>query len=264
MEILESMYGGKEHLVERVRVLDPWLAAVLPEGWPVHTSTLIAGPAGSGKPFLGNLLAARWLEGGGSVVFMSLQNPGTEEIAAGLRAGAGLDVKEHEGRVAYLELHVAPDGVGEARGDRLRANLAKPTAWDEGIARASALVADEGPGMLLYGVGLHLLLFSPTYGRAVLERMERTIRLDKRQTYLFTVTSTVKVDMVRELERAADNLLVCRSTHRPFRVRLRVERMRHVAFSREEVEVPTPLDLLEEVRVLAEQNHRVIPQVSAL
>lgn len=245
-------------------VTDPWLAPVLPEGWPVRTSTLIAGPAGSGKPFLGNLLAARWLEAGGSVVFLSLQYPGPEHIAAGLRAGAGLDLKEYPGRVAYLELDVSLEGVGTPRGDRLGANLVRPEAWTEGIEGASALVADEGPGVLLYGAGLHLLFFSPTYGKAILDRMARTLREDRERTQLFTVSSTVMVDMVRELERAADNLLMCRSTHRPFRVRVRVERMRGVAFSRDEVEVPTSLDLLEEVRQLAEHNHRVIPEVSAL
>ncbi len=251
--------------MERLAMRAGWLATLLPQGWPLRTSTLITGPGGSGKPLIGNLVAASWLEQGGSVVFMSLQYPGPEFIAAGLQKVAGVDVAAHAGRAAYLELDTSLDGLEEPTGVRLRANLVKPQVWDEGIERACALVSDRGPGVLVMGSALNLLLFSRTYGTAILDRMKRTIRDDKRRTYVFSVSSTAKKDMIDQLEAVADNLFVARSTRRPFRIFMRIERMRDVPFLPDEVEVPIASDTLEEVKEIADYSRRrVIPEVSAL
>ncbi|MFW5947489.1 MAG: hypothetical protein ACOCUW_03260, partial [Gemmatimonadota bacterium] len=90
--------------MDRVPITTPWLSVLLPDGWPVRTSTVITGPGGSGKPLIGSVVAASWLERGGSVVFMSLQYPDHSLIEAGLRRVAGLDPADYRDRVAYLEL----------------------------------------------------------------------------------------------------------------------------------------------------------------
>jgi KaiC/GvpD/RAD55 family RecA-like ATPase len=251
--------------MERLTMTDRWLAALLPDGWPVRTSTLITGPGGSGKPLIGSLVAASWLEQGGSVVFMSLQYPDPEFVISGLRKIAGLDVAAYADRIVYLELDTSLDGLEKPTGVRLRANLVKPWIWDEGIESACGLVPDRGPGVLVLGSALNLLLFSRSYGTTVLNRMMRTIRDDKRRTYLFSVSSTAKKEMIRQLENVADNLLVARSTRHPFRLFLRIERMRGVPFVPDEVEVPIAADALKELKEMADYSRRrVIPQVSAL
>lgn len=244
-----------------------WLAPLLPEGWPARTSAVITGPGGSGKPLIGSLVAAGWLENGGSVVFMSLQYPDRTFMASSLRNVAGVDLAAHEEQVAYLEFDASLEGL-EERERGFRANLVKPEIWDEAIERGASLVADGGPdepGILVLGSALNLLLFSPTYGMAVLDRMKRIIRDDKRRTYLFSVSSTAKGEMIRPLETLADNLLTSWSTQDPFRLFMRIDRMKEVPFISAEIEVPIAPETLDEVRAVADHSRRrVIPEVTAL
>jgi len=72
--------------VKNIVVEQSWLKTLMPEGFPTHTSTLITGPGGSGKPLIGNLIAAAWLRQGGSVVFMSLEYPNHQFIIRALKA----------------------------------------------------------------------------------------------------------------------------------------------------------------------------------
>ncbi len=251
--------------MEYVDIKEPWLKRVLPEGWPIHTSTLIGGPGGSGKPLIGNVVVASWLQAGGSVVFMSLQYPDHEFIASAMRRLTGLELADYYNRIEFIELDTTVDGIEPRLGRRFGANLVKPDIWDAAIERACSLVPDEGPGILVYGSALNLLLFSPTYGGEMLERMKRTVRDDKRRTYLFTASSTAKKEEIEQVEAAADNLLVSQATRRPFRLRMRVERMPGVPFISDEVEVPIPPEELTELKKIADHNRkRVIPLVSAI
>lgn len=112
--------------MDGLKMTTEWLADLLPEGWPIRTSTLITGPGGSGKPLIGSVVAATWLQQGGSVVFMSLQYPDPEFITAGLRKMTGVDAADHAGRVAYLELDTTLNGLEEPVGDRVRGS----SSWD--------------------------------------------------------------------------------------------------------------------------------------
>ena len=52
------------------------------------------------------------------------------------------------------------------------------------IKRACALVPDEGPGILIFVSDLNLLLFSPTYGKGILDKLKAAAQ-GKKTAYLF-------------------------------------------------------------------------------
>jgi KaiC/GvpD/RAD55 family RecA-like ATPase len=244
---------------------ESWLDRLMPAGLPAHTSTLITGPGGSGKPLIGNLIAAAWLRQGGSVVFMSLQYPTHEFIVSGLKNIAQLELSEYAGRSVFVELDVSLDGMEWASHGHLKANLIIPDIWDGAIEQACSLVPDEGLGILVFGSALNLLLFSPTYGKSTLERMKKTIRDDKRRTYLFSVSTTAKKEQIAKLEEVADNLIMTHSTKRPFRLFMRILRMKDIRFISEEVEVPITSETLMEVKEIADHSRmRVIPMISKI
>lgn len=251
--------------MDRLEIEAPWLGELLPEGLPLGTSTLITGPGGSGKPLIGNVVVASWLKAGGSVVFMSLQYPSTEFIATGLKHVTGETLADHQDRVAFLELDATMDGLEEIAPRHIRGNLVKPPVWREALDTAVASLPGNGPGVLVFGSALNLLLFSPTYGRQILDEIKKTLSRPDDLTFLFSVSSSAKKEMIVEVEDVADNLLVSHSSRDPFRLFLRVERMSGVPFSAEEVEVPIAEGTLTEIKAVADHSRkRVIPQVSSL
>jgi hypothetical protein len=119
-----------------VRVLhiqQEWFDRLLPDGLPIPSSTLLSGPGGSGKPLIGNVIAAAWLRQGGSVIFMSLQYPDHSFIKAGLSKVAHLDLDEYKERVVFIELDATIDTMTEPDDNRFRANIVKPEVWDRAI-----------------------------------------------------------------------------------------------------------------------------------
>jgi KaiC/GvpD/RAD55 family RecA-like ATPase len=252
-------------MMERLEIHAPWLKEILPHGWPVGTSTLITGPGGSGKPLIGASVVASWLKEGGSVVFLSLQYPRADFIYESLRRVVGLELRDYRGRFAILELDAEMEGMEVLEENRIRGNLVKPLVWKKALETALSILPPGGPGPLVFGSALNLLLFSPTYGQGILETLKETLGQRKGMTSLFSVSSSAKKEMIAELEDVADNLLVARSTRDPFQLFLRIQRMQGGAASAEEVAVPISADPLDEVKEVADHSRkRVIPLVSKL
>ena len=252
--------------MDTLKVGVPWLDALMPEGLPIHTVTLLSGPGGSGKPLIGDNFAAAWLRQGGSAVFMSLQYPSTDFIYESLKTVAGLDLNEYHDRVAFISLDATIDGMGPVEDNIFRANLVKPEIWDAALERAISLVPNQGPGIMIFGSALNLLLFSPTYGAQLLDKWETLFRQpEKEYTYIFSVSTTAKKEGIARLEAVADNLIMTRSEKEPFRLYMRIVRLKGVPFSSEEIQVPIPPHSLAHVKEIAEHSRkRVIPQISRI
>jgi KaiC/GvpD/RAD55 family RecA-like ATPase len=242
-----------------------WFARLLPEGLPIPSATLISGPGGSGKPLIGNVIVSAWLRQGGSVVFMSLQYPDHSFIVTGLKKIAQLDLDEYQDRVAFVELDATLDTMTEPVGNRFKANVVKPDVWDAAHERACGMVPDEGPGILVFSSALNLLLFSPTYGPAILEKMKTAAQGKKKQTYLFSASTTAKGNEIAQLEAIVDNLIMTHSTKSPFQLYMQIERIKDAPFLTEEILVPFSANLLTGVKEIADHSRkRVIPLVSKL
>ncbi|MBN1447331.1 MAG: hypothetical protein JXA28_05320 [Bacteroidetes bacterium] len=248
--------------MERIHTDQEWFDRLVPEGIPTHSSTLVSGPGGSGKPLIGNVIAAAWLRHGGSVVFLSLQYPSHDFIISALQHVAQLDVEQYRDRVAFVELDISREDVALTGLNHFKANLVRPELWDETIEMVCSSLPNEGPGILVFGSALNLLLFSPTYGKDTLARMKNTIQHDKRYTYLFTVSTSARAEEIAQLEEVADNLIVSHRTEHPFRLFMTILRMQQSAFVSDEIEVPIRSELLEEVKEVADHSRlQVIPRI---
>lgn len=241
-----------------------WIDKVLPEGLPIKTSTIITGPGGSGKPLIGETFVNAWIKEGGSVVFMSLQYPTPNFLTLSIKNITGLNLNEYSDRIIFLQLDV---GISDLHNGKniIRANLVKPAVWDESLRLAKTKLPGDGPGILVFGSALNLLLFSPTYGEAILEKMKETIASDKSNTFIFSVSTSAKANEISELENAADNLILSRSEKDPFRLYMKVLRVKDLSFDPTEVEVPISPDVLTEIKVTADHSRKIIiPAISKI
>jgi len=242
-----------------------WFDQLLPEGLPIPSLTLLSGPGGSGKPLIGNVITASWLRQGGSVVFMSLQYPDHSFIVEGLKKISQLDLDSYQDRIAFIELDPTLKKLTPAEGNRFKANVVKPDVWDAAIEQACQMVPEEGPGILIFASALNLLLFSPTYKDGILEKMKEAARGDQNRTYLFSASTTAKAEEIKELEAAANNLIMTRGTKSPFQLYMQIERIGGVNYISDEIEVPFSADVLMGVKEVADHSRKkVIPQVSEL
>jgi len=242
-----------------------WLDRLLPEGLPIRTSTILSGAGGSGKPLIGDNFVTGWLKAGGSTVFLSLQYPSIEFLDESLKTVTGLDLKQYNRQIVFLSLDVTLDGMSEPEGNVIRANLVKPDILDATLEKAYGMIPGDGPGVLVFGSAVNLVLFSPTYGDALLEKMVTLLRDDKERTYIFSVSNNVKVDEIARMESVADNLIMTRSEEKPFRLYMNIVRMKGVPFLKEEIQVPIPAQALVYMKEIADHNRkRIIPQVSKI
>ena len=89
-----------------------WIDDVIPEGLPLKSITVNTGPGGSGKPLIWETFVTAWLKKGGSVVFMSLQYPGSEFVAESIKSVTGLDIQDYKEKTIFLQLDT---GISEIK-----------------------------------------------------------------------------------------------------------------------------------------------------
>ena len=57
--------------MEKLKLHAEWLNNLLPDGFPLHTSTLVSGPGGSGKPLIGYIFASSYLKYGRLAIILT-------------------------------------------------------------------------------------------------------------------------------------------------------------------------------------------------
>lgn len=251
--------------MNKIKLGVKWLDDLMPEGILVNSSTIISGPGGSGKPLIGNNFVAAWLKSGGSVVFVSLQYPSKDFIVTSLKKVTNIELSEYKNNSYFIQLDAAISGISETNPKELKANMVKPEIWVKAIEKASSSLPEDGPGILLFGAALNLLLFSPTYENQILNQMIDTVANDKTRTYIFSISTSAKKKEIENLENAADNLIMTRSEKEPFRLFMNIIKLKDLPYKKGEIEVPIPSGALMEVKEVADHSRkRVIPTISKI
>jgi len=239
-----------------------WVDDVIPEGLSLKSTTVITGPGGSGKPLIGETFVTAWLKKGGSVIFMSLQYPSTEFITKSIKNVTGLDIQDYKERIIFLQLDTKISEYQEMNKHLIHANLVKPEVWEDVLNLASAKLPDEGPGILIFGSALNLLLFSPTYGDSILAKIKSTIATNTAKTYIFSVSTSAKAEEISQLEEIANNLILSRSEKKPFRLFMKILKIRDEQYDSAEIQVPISPKTLDYIKEIADHSRsKVIPAI---
>ena len=252
-------------IMNTIRINEEWFDRLMPEGLPIPSSTLLSGPGGSGKPLIGNVVVAAWLRQGGSVIFMSLQYPDHNFIVSSLKSITHLDLEDYKDRIAFIELDVSQESLAVVANNRVKANVVKPDIWDAAIEYACSIVPNEKPGILFFGTALNLLLFSPTYGIEIFEKIKTVMQQNIKFSLLFSTSTSAKKEEVIELENLADNLIMTRSEPETNKLYLQIGHMKNVSFVSEEIEVPISPEMIMDMKEVADHSRkRIIPLISKI
>ncbi len=243
-----------------------WFREVAPDGLPVGRATVVSGPGGSGKPLIGLSVVGDWLAAGGSVVVV-LTNSGRTFVDETMAELYDVDPREADVDVAWVdfdpEREASVDAIERVDTHRWQANVLDPAVWREGIDRAAASLPGDGPGTLVFGVALNLLLFSPTYRDDITDALVDTAAGQTDRTVLLTVSTSAFADQIGAVEEAADTVLVAAKEDQ--RLRLRGKRANSVAVTTDPVEVPFTSAELGRVKEIAETNRdNLIPTIKTV
>ncbi|MBN1415643.1 MAG: hypothetical protein JW973_11120 [Bacteroidales bacterium] len=247
--------------MDRLKTNIGWFDELLPEGIPIPSSTLISGPGGSGKPLIEFAIVAAWLKAGGSLVGIPLQYPSGELVKSAMKKLYQIELDDYPGKIVFIEFDPHVEGCKKSDSHTLKANMVKPELWDEAISTAEGMVSRSGPGTMVFGSALNLLLFSRTYKHMMLNKLKEYLQQDKSRSYAFAVSTTALAEEISVLEEVADNLMFTRM-EKPMKLFLKIERMKGVEFLDREQEVPIPKKMLEEINEIAEATRKTrIPEI---
>lgn len=232
-----------------------WIDKLIPEGFPLHTSTLVSGPGGSGKPLIGYIFASSYLNQGGNLIIILTST--NRQYVINVMKIFGVDLLKENDRVFYIELDPTIKDIEKIDENTIKANLVKPDVWDE-IRKYM-----KGNEMVVASA-LNLLFFSKTYGDKIYEKLREIIKNDKNTTYFFTINSDAFRDKALGLEEVADNLMFSRM-EKPMKLFLRIERMKGVKFLNKEVKIPLGKNILKSIKMEAEKGKKnLIPMISKI
>ena len=236
-----------------------WIDELLPDGFPMNTSTLVSGPGGSGKPLVGYMFASAYANQNGKLVIIITSTD--RQYVINTMKIFGTDLAKINDRVYYIELDPSIDGIEAIEENWIKANLLKPEIWDEIIKKGNEYT---GGDEMVIASALNLLFFSKTYGEKVYQKLKGILKNDKDRTYFFTINSDAFKEKAQGLESISDNLMFSRM-EQPMKLYLKIARMKGVRFSEKETQVPLSKDVLKSIKEEAERGKKnLIPAISRI
>ncbi len=244
--------------MEKISLRRKWLAEMLPEGFPLKTSTLVSGPGGSGKPLVGYIFASEFLENGGNMILILTST--TRDYVINVMKIFDCNLTKMDDRIFYVEFQPGIEKIEEINKNWIKADILKPETWDEIIERGVDML---GKNTIVVASALNLLFFSKTYAEPIYKKLVDILKEDKSLTYFFTINSDAFRDKAKKMEESCDNLMLSRMEKG--KLHLKIERMKGVEFVKEEKEIPLSKETLEEIRQEAEKGKKnLIPAISAI
>ncbi len=234
-----------------------WLKPLLPQGIPVPSSTLLSGPGGSGKPLIASMILASWLKQGGRLIYFLINSD--RRYAVRLLNHEQISPFYESGQIVFIDFNLKSDVIQTVAENEWQANLLYEEHWERILTMASDTVGRRGNRPMLFAPALNMLLFSPTYGQTVFNKIRSLLASDWHS--LFTISNNVFEDRMQLLETECDNLFASHGFGQ-MRLAFRVEKMKGVSFKPEEKEVPLSEEALRNIRTEAEKARKhLIPEI---
>jgi len=224
-----------------------WFDRLLPEGLPLPNVSLVGYVGDNSLPLLGNIIVASWLRQGGSVVFLSLQNLNFEVLSRTIKKNTRLDLAYHKDRIAFIELDPTLNQLSPINNNSFRANLLKTDVLGRALERASILVPNEKPGILIYCYDIDPEFLDLPTCKLIIEKMKE-VGGDKNLTFIISVKLSGRTNQLIKLVTAADNFFMDFNKRSPQGNFIQIKRIKNAPFLKDRVRVPLNTNLLAEVK----------------
>ena len=97
-----------------------------------------------------------------------------------------------------------------------------------------------------------------SYGDSILDKIKETIIKDKSRSYIFSVNTSAKAEKISKIEDVADNLILSHSEKKPFRLFIKILRMKGVRYNQNEFLVPILPKVLKHIKKIADHSRKIV------
>ena len=185
-----------------------WLNDFIPEDIKIPSTTVVTGPAGAAKEILGSMIAASWLNIGGSLIHV-LTNFNRDH-AERLLSYYDVNVDKLSNKVVYINFDPQTKKIKQINENEFQANILNPTTFDEVIDEAKNTLQKSNSEILNYMTALNMLLYSKTYSESVYNNYQS--KINKNSFNLFTFSNNIFPEKISKLENKADNVFYVHGT----------------------------------------------------
>jgi len=174
----------------------------------------------------------------------------------------GTDINNYSDNLIFIRLNTEIQDYKQINKQLIEANLVKPEVWEQSLDFATKQLLANGLGIMVFVSALNLLLFSPTYGDLIFNKIKETLKQNTHLTYIISVSTSAKKEEIAQLEEMADNLIVSRSEKEPFRLYMRIERLKAGYFEHNEIQIPVSADTLNHIKEMTNHSRaQVLPAI---
>ena len=236
--------------MQSLKITPSWLDDFIPEDIKIPSTTVVTGPAGTAKGVLGSMIAASWLNQGGSLIHV-LTNFNRDH-AERLLSYFNINTAEIRGRIIYVNFDPKIKNYKKVKDDELKANLLNPVIFNTVLDKASNLLSASNSDILTYMTALNMLLYSRSYKNDILKKFHTLI--NSQSNNLFTFSDNVFADDMTEIKEKADNVFYVHGTG-IMHLGLKILSINRNSVSNIEIETPFGEEIINR-HLLEIQNHR--------
>jgi len=249
----------------QLKIDEHWAREIFPDGISFPSSTIISGKGGSGNPLVELSFVAEWLRKGGKAVGIPLQYPTSDFLKNSLWKLNGLDVKDYQGQLMFVQFDPDLEEMEETNHEELRVNLLLSDMWDQMLDKTYKMLnINFDENVLIFGSALNMLLFAPKYKQESLFNIKSLLENTQNFTYLFTVSNNVMGEDIAVWEKAANNLLFT-EMNKEKQLFIYAERINDKDLNTNKYEIDIKPETLDEIKGIAEKNRKsLIPKLKKL
>lgn len=233
-----------------LKLKQDWLNDFIPEDIRIPSTTVVTGPAGAAKEILGSMIAASWLNLGGSLIHVltNFKRDHAERLFSYSNVNSG----KTKGKIVYINFDPKINNYKQTSDDEFRANLLKPETFNKVLKKSEEILSDSNNDILTYMTALNMLLYSKTYKNDILTKYHSLINSES--NYLFTFSENIFADDMNKIKEKADNVFYVHGTG-IMHLSLKLQKINGNNISINEIETPITEEQINK-HLLEIQNRR--------
>lgn len=231
--------NDRANKLKSIKIAQSWLDDLIPEDIKIPSTTVVTGPAGTAKEILGSMIAASWLNQGGSLIHILMNFK--RDHAEKLLSYYDVNVDKLSNKVVYINFDPQIKTIKQINENEFQANILNPVTFNTILNKAKNILQKPDSKILNYMTALNMLLYSNSYSKDILTKFYAMI--NNKLINLFTFSDNVFGDEMNYIKEKAQNVFYVHGTG-IMHLSLKIMKINRNIISTNEIEMPINEELI--------------------